>query len=243
MSLKDKFTYNEILWNVIRRHPDYVEFCKNNKFDEDGWLIITDVNAENANKLKQRFGIMMILSCEIDADEWQLTILFRSANRAVTRVSDGINKLPETHIRVDIDTRAPISEIVKDIEHWLRLREITREVTREDFEGHAFSGPPYPFKKFKPTSDMEAFQVWDLIQRGKKPAEIAKTLWLEEYKKTIDLDVKYFELIKKYKKEGLENYDKKAHDEVYERNNPNYLFKRVERKKKRMEKLLSLYDE
>jgi hypothetical protein len=242
MSFKNKFTYNKISWNVIRRHPDYVEFCKKNEFDENGWLIITDVNAENANNLMQRFGIMMILSCEINANESQLTSLFYTASRAVTRVTGHFDSLPETHIRVDIDTRAPFTEIAKDIKHWLRLRKITRKTTRENFKGQA-SNRPYPFKKFDPKSDLVAFEVWDLVQQGKKTAQIAKILWPDEYSKAIKQEKKYQELIKKYKNvNGLEDFESRAYEDVYKDDNSyNSLLKRVDDKKKRMEKLFELF--
>jgi hypothetical protein len=242
MSFKNKFTYNKILWNVIRRHPDYVEFCKKNEFDENGWLIITDVNAENANMLKQRFGVMNVLSCEIDPDDWQLTYLFKTATRAVTRVSNGVDKLPETHIRVDIDTRAPFTEIAKDIKHWLRLRKITRKTTRENSKGQPFNRP-YPFKKFDPKSDLVAFEVWDLVQQGKKTAEIAKILWPDEYSKADKQENKYQELIKKYKNvNGLEDFQSRAYEDVYKDvYSYNTLLKRVDEKKRRMEKLLDQF--
>lgn len=257
----DKFAYNKILWGIIRRHDDYVDFCENSNFDKEGWLIATDENSKYIEKIKQRFGIMMILHHKIEADEWQLKSLFKTATRAVMRVSDNVDEFPETHIRVDIDTRAPIFEIVKDVKHLLKLRKITREVTRERLkeireedsllacrkEGEEIEqaiDKPYAFAKFNPKSDMEAFKVWDLHKEGKKPAEIAKTLWPDEYNKAnIDQDKKYLELVERYKQEGLDDFHVRAHDEAFmETSKKNTLIKRVGDKKKRMTELFKVYN-
>lgn len=267
----EKFDYVRILWGIIRRHPDYISFCEKYKFNECGWLIINDENYKDAEKIIERFGLEAILHYKVEADIHKLSCIFKTATRAATRVSGDFDNLPETHIRVEIDTRAPFSEIIKDIKFWLKLREMSRKATQEvlqkNFEendrlfcrnGKSKIEPKadysYFIQKFKPEPIKEAFKVWDLYQEGMRNREIAEILWPDEYKKACtnyeeNRKEIYQELIDKYKKAGFEDFDEKAYVEAYGKDYENIegesemnrLLKRVEDKKSRMLTLLKMY--
>ena len=255
----DKLANNRILWGIIQRHPDYIRFCKNCKFDKEGYLITTDENIEDTEKIKQRFKILMILDPGIEANEYHLTNLFNTATRAVTSVSYGVDDLPETHIRVDIDVRAPFSEIVKDLKYWLRLRKITDKVTKDLLQKNLKNyehklDNSYFIKKFKPEVEEITFKVWDLHQEGMTNHEIAEKLWPGEYEKAKanigkSLDDKYKELFHKYKRAGIKDCEERAYNETYGENteiiggeSEKYrLLKRVEDKKSRMLELFKIY--
>jgi hypothetical protein len=247
---KDKYEYIKILWGIIRRHPDYINYCNGKKFDESGWLVSSEEKTEGAGKIKQRFKIIRVLHPETDAGDWHLTNLFESATRAAVRVTDGVDDLPETHIRVDIDSRAPISEIKADIQHWLKLRGLTRKyirVSRARRRNEPLAvDAPYPFKKFNPESDAVAFKVWDLLQQDLRPGQIAGILWPDEcVQSEVDQDLNYQLLVSRYRSEGAEDYDKKAYQEAYEATGKtsqrNKLFQRVAKGRNRMIEMFQYY--
>jgi hypothetical protein len=246
---EERFIFQKILWGVIRRHSDYIEFCDKNKFDENDWISKTDSNSKEIEELKHRFRILDILHYKIDPDDWILSCLFFSARRAVTRITDlDDTNFPETNIRVDIDTRAPIYVITNEIKQIFEQRKITREITYKALKDECVKisisaqEERYPFNRFNPSSDLEAFKVWDLLKQGKRPYEVAKMMWPNQYTSTNAQDKKYFELIERYEEKGFEDYTDKAYKDAYQNNTElSTLIKRVEDKAKRMERLFKMF--
>jgi flagellin-specific chaperone FliS len=251
----DKFTFAKVMWGIIRRHPDYIEFCNANEFDNNGFCIENESNKDQIESIKKRFRIINVLNPSLNLDgedgEWRLTNIFTTATRAVTRVSDKRNDFSETHIRVDIDVRAPWTVIKKEIQEWIELRELSRKAAVDTLRlPEDTLKERYPFLRYNPESYFSAFDVWDLHVEGNRPSEIARTLWPEECEASFQIiEKKYQELSKKYRERGDDDFDIKAYNETYgdtedddDLGKVGTYVKRTEDKVKRMKELLQIFD-
>jgi hypothetical protein len=252
------YCYAHILWGVIRRHSDYISFCNNHEFGERGWLRESQADETELHAFKKRFGLMAILHFAIDADRNHIDTLFYSTARAVSLVPTDTTfpSPPISHIRIDIDMRTASSVILAEIKKLIDREKVRRNYVVQAMQESgiaiskdAFKLPSYPFNRYQPESDYEAFCVWDLHWQGKTVIEIIREMWPDEAGNIMTTDTGreklYSKLCKHYRDENYSDWDERAFHEAYGTTEIEYnrLLKRVGDKIKRMKRLLKVFDQ
>lgn len=254
--LKDKLWQR---WEIIRRHPDYRDFCDrySTSFDKDGFFV-SDFGEEEGLILNQ-FRLTLIPHYERDLSGnllldggivveptaveyiWK-TVEVDPGHRhkmedgtTVTTESTAIWDEQFIKLKIDLSDNRAKAQILDEV--WEHIEEARRIAKITGKKGKAA------------TIKCDDLKIWDLAKEGKSPGEIAKLLWPEEYdasKKNDDVssDRRYKELTQMYKKQGIKDYDDRAYVEAYgqERKSGSFLHQRVLDAINRVSKLLSAYD-
>lgn len=254
--LKGKL-YNR--WQIIRRHPDYRNFCIGRKF-ENGTLGIWESLEPEAKTIMDRFGLEMIYDPSVDFPEedflafpvFKDSLAVRYEWRTVEKINEEKGErlvrttLWDEHyikLKIDISPERPIPQILSEVRELIEGSR--QEMILEKNEGEESTTGGIPAN----VND-EAYKVWDLRDEGKEPKEIIQELWPEEYERQSSnndfvLNAKFEELRDQYKKEGKENWFESAYNEVYGDTGPsgtNKLYQRVADMLKRMEGLFKYVD-
>jgi len=226
-------TLNE-RWQVIRRDPEYLEFCNDyaSSFNKEGILKLWEGLEPRAEEIKKLFGLE--------------TICHPSLNLSKKELLDYpiFNKPLAVSYEWTEDQPGHYSPIVDD--HFIRLRidigedkktgQILSEVKEFIEEARSIAEIETNKSRFRP--DEEIFKVWDLHEDLKEARnaktkdedmtpiqKIIKELWPEEYDRECtegspsnwdgDKAKKYKELRRKFQYQGVEEWDEKAFNEVY----------------------------
>jgi len=244
-----KETLNE-RWQVIRRDPEYVKFCNEyaSAFDENGIMKLWEGLEPRPEEIKKLFGLETICHPSLDLSREEL-LDYPVFNKPLAVSYEWTEEQPGHY-----------SPIVDD--HFIRLRidiggdkktgQILSEVQEFIEEARSIAEIKPNTSRLRP--DEEIFKVWDLKETGKSSKEIIKQLWPEKYdqeckegssaKWEADKQKKYQELAGKYRNQGVNEWDEKAFNEVYNSDSSNLdssgcikLYMRVKDKLEKMRKL------
>lgn len=210
-----------ILWEIIRRHPDYVEFCMKHKhyFDMDKISFLDEMKLTSdekieCQKIKKRFGLEHIVDPNSSIPEQTM--------KAFRFFRDEHSVDPELMERQD-GTRTPVWEdrfvrLWIDIRAFRTKKEIQEEVWNTIEWARRARGINPAIRR--PPSE-ESLEVWDMKIKGLSHKDIIQQVWPDEYNREFgslsdsQRDKLYEELINKYRKEGIKNYDERAWAEAY----------------------------
>lgn len=211
-----------ILWEIVRRHPDYFNFCQKNKnyFDGDEISFLDEMRLSpdgklECEKIKKRFRLEHVVypGSSIPEQTMKTFPFFRdehSVDPEIMEREDG-NRTPIwedrfVRLRVDIRGFRTKKEILKEIWNCIewarRIGKIEPAIQRLPNE--------------------ETFRVWDLKIEGRSTKEIIRTIWPDEYNKEFgslndsQKDRLYHKLFAEYSQKGIEDADKQAYAEAYE---------------------------
>jgi len=202
-------------WQVVRRDPEYVEFCneQGSAFDADGIMNPWERSEPRAEEIKKLFGLETI--CHPSLNFTKEKLLDEPIFNNPLAVSYKWNQEHPGHstpifndhfirLRIDIGEERKMSQILSEVQQFVE-------------EARGVAGIETDKSRLRP--DEEVFKVWDLKASGKKPQEIMEELWPEEYKQEFkhrtDDDKRYKKLCTKYKRQGIAEWHEKAFKEAY----------------------------
>jgi hypothetical protein len=228
--LKDK-------WETIRRHSDYIDFCRTCSFDEDGLLSNNDLLTQEADEIMARFGLTIIWHPSKNISEENLLAAFEeplAVNYEWCEERPGhFTPIWDGHfikLKIDISEDRKKGQILDEV--WEFIEE-SRQV----------SGTKETNTRFQIDEDM--YKVYDLYKAGRSHAEIIKEIWPDEFgdngRDEYASDDKYHKLSQKYRKQGVADWEDRAYNEVYGKTEQIRLYMRVRDKLNRMEKQFDKY--
>ncbi|MBC8460532.1 MAG: hypothetical protein H8D67_21315 [Deltaproteobacteria bacterium] len=249
-------------WQVIRRDPEYLEFCNDyaSAFDKNGIMKLWEGLEPRVEEIRKLFGLETICHPSLNLSKEAL-LDYPLFNEPLAVSYEWTEEQPGHY--------SPIVD-----EHFIRLRididkktgQILSEVQEFIEDARSIAGAKPNTSRLRP--DEEIFKVWDLSEDLKKTKDkktkdkktknkdeltliqkIIKQLWPEEYdreckegspmKLEAEKKKKYQELAKKYRSQGVEEWNEKAFNEVYGLDSSGCikLYMRVKDKLEKMRKL------
>jgi hypothetical protein len=141
-------------------------------------------------------------------------------------------------LKVDISGTQKMSKILGEVEEYVKSSRYICNITEPDE---------------RLTIDQDVFEVWDLHVQGKNRIEIIRTVWPDEYSAEFGnpddglWEREYKELGTKYRKAEIINWDEKAYNETYAKNERTTsgkirLYTKVGDKIRRMNKLMEEFN-
>jgi hypothetical protein len=255
---KKKGHYWWTQWQIIRRHPSYINFCDTRIFDNDKKLLTAAESFLECLTIKKRFGLKEIYHYSIDFSEKECFDNFEifSNRETVVRIwpeADNDTKGPQSFIFQELPNYGNFIFLGINIDENVKLKDIITEVHRTITAARAVRGIR-PFSRKGVSSrpiNPQIFKVWDLHKEGKNPIEIIKEVWPDEFKKehrSSDVYKKeeFNRRVKELKSQGNKDPFEKVRQEIYGDDEWNgstasgmiKLFMRVRDMLKRMEELI-----
>jgi hypothetical protein len=210
-----------ILWEIIRRHSGYKDFCLKYRdyFDRDRISFLDETRLSSIERLeceriKDRFRLKHIVCPKSSIPEKTM--------KAFPFFRDEHSVDPEIMERED-GSRTPIWE-----DRFVRLRidirgfRTDKEIKKEFWDCIKWArGINKIERAIQRLPDEETLMVWDLKKKGWKDKEIIRKVWPQEYKKEFgsltdfQRDELFKELDKKYYKEEFKNAPERASERAY----------------------------
>jgi len=199
-------------------------------------------------KIRKQFGLELIYhpDSDFDEDDFLTSPIFQDTTAVSyeTRTiedNDGVLEIStvwDSHfikLKIDIGINRKKEQILSEVEEFIESSRIDAGILNP--------GEKEPDKRLR--IDEDTFKVWDLYIQGKRPTDIIKTLWPEEY----DIEAvgddssrqeEYYRLLKQYERAKDPDAVSKAYHEAYEIGSSGKvgLYVRVGDKLRRMKKLL-----
>jgi hypothetical protein len=213
-------------WEALRRCEDYFKLCEGVEFHKSGivsmkWLAQNREKNDEINKRLNQVGIKQLLDSNKSFFDLQPDIAFDIIGSTPVEVIAPKNlpanfedkKSNELRFLEDgkyLTVKIDVTQRKGDIENQIKLYlDYYRELI--DLPDTRHSGK------------QQHWQVYDLLKEGNTHTEIIKILWPDEYQKGNDsgeskLQAKYYELRYRYEKQGFKDWEERAWEETYEKN-------------------------
>jgi len=160
-------------WQLLKRNPEYIDYCCKHKFDDNELIIVTDENKQEIEETKKRWGLQEIwhFKKELSKEVCSASGVFIQAS-AVQRIFLDNNQkgVPDWQhyidIRINIDDKVRWKQIEGELRRLIDYAKIMRGLS--------------PFGEERLHFDEDLLQVWDLKKRRESFEEIALQLYPSE---------------------------------------------------------------